>query len=102
MKEFNNMYLKIFRFIISIFIVLIFTSCEKKISTNPKEIHWDRDMCSRCAMVISDRNHAVQVINPENGKVYFVRRDTGNEREPYKTDDKSSEAIPQENNLAGF
>ena len=41
MKEFNNMYLKIFRFIISIFIVLIFTSCEKKISTNPKEIHWD-------------------------------------------------------------
>jgi nitrous oxide reductase accessory protein NosL len=70
MKEFNNMYLKIFRFIISIFIVLIFTSCEKKISTNPKEIHWDRDMCSRCAMVISDRNHAVQVINPEDGKAY--------------------------------
>ena len=27
-------------------------------------------MCSRCAMVISDRNHAVQVINPEDGKVY--------------------------------
>ena len=38
----------------------------------------------------------------ESGKVYFVRRDTGNEREPYKTDDKSSETIPQENNLAGF
>ena len=66
------MYLKIFRFIISIFIVLIFTSCEKKISTNPKEIHWDRDMCSRCAMVISDRNHAVQVINPEDGKAYVL------------------------------
>lgn len=64
------MYSNIFKFITSIIIILIFTACEKKISTKPHEIHWDRDMCSRCAMVISDRNHAVQVINPEDGKVY--------------------------------
>ncbi len=64
------MYLNIFRFTIFIFIALNFTACEKKISTNPQEIHWDRDMCSRCVMVVSDRNQTVQIVNPQNGKVY--------------------------------
>ena len=64
------MYLNIIRLVSFIFIIISLSSCEKKISTNPKEIHWDRDMCSRCAMVISDRNHAVQVINPADGKIY--------------------------------
>lgn len=64
------MYSNIIRLVSFIFIIISLSSCEKKISTNPKEIHWDRDMCSRCAMVISDRNHAVQVINPEDGKIY--------------------------------
>ena len=64
------MYSNIFKFIISIIIISFFTACEKKISTKPHEVHWDRDMCSRCAMVISDRNHAVQVINPTDGRVY--------------------------------
>ena len=64
------MYSNIIKLVSFIFIIISLSSCEKKISTNPKEIHWDRDMCSRCAMVISDRNHAVQVINTEDGKVY--------------------------------
>ena len=64
------MYSNIIKLLSFIFIILSLSSCEKKISTQVKEIHWDRDMCARCAMVISDRNHAVQVINPEDGKVY--------------------------------
>jgi len=49
-----------------------FNSCEKKkITTELHEVHWDRDMCERCKMVTSDRHHAAQVINPQNGKVYM-------------------------------
>jgi len=48
-----------------------FTGCDKKsINTQPHEIHWDRDMCARCAMVVSDRKNTIQIINPENGKRY--------------------------------
>lgn len=29
--------------------------------TGPAEVHWDRDTCERCMMVLSDRNHSAQV-----------------------------------------
>jgi copper chaperone NosL len=64
------MYLNIFKIVSSILLILSFSACEKKVSTQVKEIHWDRDMCSRCVMVVSDRNQTVQVINPENGKLH--------------------------------
>ncbi len=64
------MFKKIFKLTSLVFITLFLASCEKKISKEPTKIHWDRDMCHRCKMVISERNHAVQVINQENGKVY--------------------------------
>ncbi len=52
--------------------LLNFWGCEKRsISTNPAKVHWDRDMCARCAMVVSDRKNTTQVINPANGKVYM-------------------------------
>jgi len=55
-----------------LFLLLSFNSCEKKkITTELHEVHWDRDMCERCKMVTSDRHHAVQVINPQNGKSYM-------------------------------
>jgi len=42
------------------------TGCNaKKNSNEVKEVHWDRDMCERCKMVVSDRHHAVQIINPQ-------------------------------------
>jgi len=45
------------------------TGCNaKKNSNEVKEVHWDRDMCERCKMVVSDRHHAVQVINPKTHK----------------------------------
>lgn len=49
---------------------LFLVACEKKISHEHKEIHWDRDMCDRCKMVISERNYAAQVVNPQNGNIY--------------------------------
>jgi nitrous oxide reductase accessory protein NosL len=63
-------FLKPFKILILITVILNFTACEKKITTEIKEIHWDRDMCSRCVMVVSDRNQTVQVINPKDGKSY--------------------------------
>ncbi|QDF28180.1 nitrous oxide reductase accessory protein NosL [Halarcobacter anaerophilus] len=55
---------------ILVVLIMVFMACEKKDSNNPHEMHWDRDMCVRCKMVISNRKHAVQVINPESNKVY--------------------------------
>jgi nitrous oxide reductase accessory protein NosL len=52
--------------------LFVVNGCEKKkITTELHEVHWDRDMCARCKMVTSDRHHAVQVINPKDGKAYM-------------------------------
>ncbi len=63
--------LKYFKFVIMIFLTLNFLGCEKKSSTEVRKVHWDRDMCARCVMVVSDRHNTTQAINPENGKVYM-------------------------------
>jgi len=52
-------------------IVSFFLSgCEKKDFTKePAKMHWDRDMCERCKMAISERKFAVQAVDKDN-KVY--------------------------------
>jgi len=47
-----------------------FNGCDKK-GSGVSEVHWDRDMCARCAMVVSDRHNTVQVKNPKNAKPYM-------------------------------
>jgi len=64
------MYRKSTSLILIIFFCFSFAACEKKVKTGVHEVHWDRDMCKRCIMVVSDRNQTVQVINPENGESY--------------------------------
>ena len=54
----------------SLFFLLSFSACEKREAGAPEEMHWDRDMCERCKMAISERKFAAQIINPQNGKVY--------------------------------
>ncbi len=49
---------------------LFFTGCEKKKIGGVNPIHWDRDMCERCKMAISERKFAFEIINPDNGKTY--------------------------------
>lgn len=52
--------------------VIGFGGCEKQApSTELRQVHWDRDMCQRCTMVVSDRKYSVQVIDPKNGKSYM-------------------------------
>jgi nitrous oxide reductase accessory protein NosL len=51
--------------------LMIFGGCSKKESDNsPKKVHWDRDMCERCKMVLSDRDFATEIINPKTHKTY--------------------------------
>lgn len=39
-------------------------------------VHWDRDMCERCKMVVSDRHHTVKMHIP-NSQKYYVFDDIG-------------------------
>lgn len=66
----NNISRRSFIIISTLSVPLYFTACEKEITGQFQEIHWDRDMCDRCKMVISERNHAAQVVNMGNGRVY--------------------------------
>ncbi len=62
------------RFNVLLFLILLpffaFTGCEKKPVGAVEEMHWDRDMCERCKMAISERKFAVQIIDPQSGRVY--------------------------------
>jgi len=59
-------------FVLTIMVLLSFNGCDKKeITDELQKVHWDRDMCSRCKMVTSDRHHTVQIINLNNGKSYM-------------------------------
>ncbi len=62
--------MKKFSFLL-ILVAFLLSGCEKKIITELHDVHWDRDMCKRCAMVVSDRKHTVQAINPKDGRSYM-------------------------------
>ena len=50
---------------------LSLSACSDRESLSPKDPAWDRDVCHRCQMMISDRNYSAQVINPAKGEHYF-------------------------------
>lgn len=41
--------------------LLLLAACSGDPGTGPVEVRWDRDVCARCNMVLSDRRHAAQV-----------------------------------------
>jgi hypothetical protein len=44
--------------------------CDKKEIGSLDKMHWDRDMCERCKMAISERKYAFEIIDPKSGKAY--------------------------------
>ena len=48
-----------------------FLACEEKSKTDVAKVHWDRDMCARCVMVVSDRQNTTQARDPQTGKKYM-------------------------------
>ncbi len=57
--------------VLILFISTLFSGCEEKPKTDIAKVHWDRDMCARCVMVVSDRKNTVQVKDPKTGKKYM-------------------------------
>jgi len=52
-------------------ILLILSGCNSRERGEYAKVHWDRDMCERCKMVLSDRKFATQIVNPQNNRVYY-------------------------------
>jgi len=52
-------------------LLILSTGCEKRSKTDVAKVHWDRDMCARCVMVVSDRRNTTQIRNPKTGKKYM-------------------------------
>ncbi len=50
------------------FFLLFILGCEQKNANGMKKVHWDRDMCERCKMIISERHFAVQIVNEDTNK----------------------------------
>ncbi|MCK4874722.1 MAG: nitrous oxide reductase accessory protein NosL [Sulfurimonas sp.] len=59
-----------FKYVLSLFFVIMLLGCQEKVERGASKIHWDRDMCDRCVMVISDRKNTVQLKDSTTGKVY--------------------------------
>jgi nitrous oxide reductase accessory protein NosL len=62
---------KFVKLILILVIGIMFSACEKKDQSGISNVHWDRDMCSRCVMVVSDRKNTVQIKNPDTFKTYM-------------------------------
>jgi len=62
--------MNLFKLILSSLILFFIQGCDSKVSLDAKKVHWDRDMCERCKMVLSDRKFSAQVIHPDNGRKY--------------------------------
>jgi len=50
--------------------LMLFAACSKEPQTGPVEIKFDRDTCTRCSMVISDRHYAAQVRGGPNKQTF--------------------------------
>jgi len=58
-------------FFLMLVLGMMLGGCSKKSYDNEAaKMHWDRDMCVRCKMAISERKYAVQAVDPTTHKVY--------------------------------
>lgn len=48
--------------------VLLLTGCSGEPDTGPGEVRWDREICERCAMAVSDHNFSAQLRGGPAGK----------------------------------
>jgi len=53
------------------FSLLSLVGCKERSKTDVAKVHWDRDMCARCVMVVSDRKNTTQIRDPKTGKKYM-------------------------------
>lgn len=53
---------------------LLLTACSGDPGTGPIEVKWDRDVCARCNMVLSDRHHSAQVRHASTNQRRLVKK----------------------------
>ena len=49
-------------------LLLLITACEEEKTTGPVKIRWDREICARCAMAVSDHKFAAEIRGGRKGK----------------------------------
>lgn len=64
--------MRFYNILICILLSFLSTSCSEK----KDEVHWDRDMCQRCKMVVSDRKNTVKMQLGDSIR-YFAFDDIG-------------------------
>jgi len=65
------------KYVLLLLSMLLFLACGEKQETNSAaQMHWDRDMCARCVMVVSDRKNSVQ-LKIKDSKKYYKFDDLG-------------------------
>lgn len=58
--------------IFSIFFLFLFIGCqEDSLPNGMKKVHWDRDICQRCKMIISERKFTVQIVHPTTKEAFM-------------------------------
>ena len=56
--------------ILTVGAVLMLSACSGEPDTGPEEVHWDRDVCELCIMLLSDARFVAQVRGGPKNKVY--------------------------------
>jgi nitrous oxide reductase accessory protein NosL len=54
-------------------LLLLLAGCSNEPDTGPGKVRWDREVCARCAMTVSDHNYSAQVRGGpagQKGKLY--------------------------------
>ena len=62
--------MNILKIIFIVSILTIINGCNSKPKGSVEKMHWDRDMCERCKMAISERKFAVEAIDMKKNKTY--------------------------------
>jgi hypothetical protein len=58
--------------LVTLLTLLGFSGCgESRPKGGAAKVHWDRDMCERCKMVVSERKYAAEIVDPKTDKVYY-------------------------------
>ncbi len=61
------------RLLFSMGLLFVLAGCSNEPDTGPGKVRWDREVCARCAMAVSDHNYAAQVRGGppgQKGKLY--------------------------------
>jgi len=60
--------MKYFSFLLFFPLFLLLSACGKEQTTGPVDVRWDREICARCAMAVSDHKFAAEVRGARKNK----------------------------------